>query len=473
MPAIVFIIFIGGLFWAEFRSPANRSGALWVPVAWMFLAGSRYVSSWLNLGPTFHSASELSEGSPIDAAAFFSLILAGCYILSQRKIQWDRVFVNNIWIVLYFAYTLSSMGWSDEPFVLAKRWIKDLGNPIMALVILTEPRPYESLGVVVRRLAYLWLPLSVLFIRYYPWMGRDYQADGSPMYTGVGHQKNDLGLICLIVGIYGAWELLRQQKESFSSAAYRDQRVIAVVLLAMLLWLLRMSDSQTSVVCLSLAIAVLLFARMPAIRSRPNLIIGVPFGTAFTLWALNEQFSIKDSFLAMLGRNPTLTNRTQIWETLRNFEVNPLIGAGFMSFWSGDRLEVIWKMIVPGLNQAHNGYLEQYLNLGYIGVGLIIIMITSALLKIRRQLAIDHSAGVLRLAIVAVAILYNVTEASFYGINNMWLLFLFGCLEVPYRLSSTVETRQRAHAETMLRRVGRPEKHLLPATARRRLRNMR
>ena len=29
-----------------------------------------------------------------------------------------------------------------------KRWVKDLGNPIMALVILTEPKPYEALGIV-------------------------------------------------------------------------------------------------------------------------------------------------------------------------------------------------------------------------------------------------------------------------------------------------------------------------------------
>ena len=56
--------------------------------------------------------------------------------------------------------------------MLVKRWIKDLGNPIMALVILTERRPYEALGITLRRLSFLLLPLSVVFVRYFPELGR-------------------------------------------------------------------------------------------------------------------------------------------------------------------------------------------------------------------------------------------------------------------------------------------------------------
>jgi hypothetical protein len=52
-----------------------------------------------------------------------------------------------------------------------KRWVKDLWNPIMALVILTERRPYEAVGVVLRRLNLLLLPLSILFIKYYLELG--------------------------------------------------------------------------------------------------------------------------------------------------------------------------------------------------------------------------------------------------------------------------------------------------------------
>ena len=89
------------------------------------------------------------------------------------------------------------------------------------------------------------------------------------------------------------------------------------------------------------------------------------------------------------------------------------------------------EAVGPGINQAHNGYLEQYLNLGYIGVAFIAVIILSGLLKVRRHLSVDPAAGMLRLCFIVTAVLFNSTEASFYGVNNMWLLLLVGCLELP------------------------------------------
>jgi exopolysaccharide production protein ExoQ len=465
MPPLICAAFIIVLFRNDLRRPDRGSNALWVPLIWMFLAGSRWVSSWLNMGPTFASASDFSDGSPVDAAVFLSLIVAGCWILSRRKIQWRRLLLDNIWIVIYLAYCLLSMGWSDEPFVLAKRWIKDLGNPIMALVMLTEPQPYEAIGIVLRRLAYLLLPLSVLFIRYYPGLGRSYHADGAPMYVGIGHQKNDLGLMCLVSGIYILWEFLKLRAKSVAGPD-AERKITLGLLSLMLVMLLRMSDSQTSFVCLVIAGSLMLLARSPGFRGRPNMIMGLPFGGALLFWAVNEQFKIKDVILGALGRNPTLTNRTEVWETVRRYEVDPTFGAGFMSFWSGERMNAIWEQIGPGINQAHNGYLEQYLNLGYVGVGFIIVIILAGLVKIRRHLAVDASAGILRLSFVAVAILYNFTEASFYGINNMWLMLLLGCLEVPYRGPSAPQHTPQLARRSLKRHFGGYRKPLAASSSR-------
>ena len=217
LAALICIVFIVYLFWMDSKKSSRHSTALWIPFCWMFLAGSRYASSWLNLRPPMSSVDALSEGSPLDRAVFLLLIVVGVVILSRRKIHWGRLLSQNQWIVLYYLYCLSSMAWADEPFVLFKRWIKDLGNPIMVLVILTEQRPYEAAGVILRRLAFLMLPLSVLFIKYYPDLGRAYHRDGSPMYTGVGQQKNDLGSLCLITGIYFSWEFLQNRKGDFKS----------------------------------------------------------------------------------------------------------------------------------------------------------------------------------------------------------------------------------------------------------------
>src|SRR5262245_30675227 len=429
LATLLCLLFIVYLFWTDLRRSDGASHALWVPLAWMFLAGSRWVSSWLNVGPTLDSANDYAEGSPVDRAVFLALIVAGIIILARRKIDWPRLLANNTWIILYLLYCLASMAWSDDPTVLVKRWVKDLGNPIMALVILTERRPYEAIGAVLRRLTFLLLPLSVLFIRYYPELGRAYKADGSPMYTGVGHQKNDLGLMCLMAGIYVFWELLPRRNNTHPTFIQRH-KIVAVVVIGMLFWLLRMSDSQTSFVCLVAAVLLLLLGSMPFIARRPAAIFGVLL-CAVVAWPLAEMLNLKELTLSFFGRDPSLTNRTAVWQALETFEVNPFVGTGFMSFWSGARLEEMWRLFGAGINQAHNGYLEQYLNLGYIGVAFIAVIVLSGLLRVRRHLNDDPAAGMLRLCFIVSAVLYNSTEASFYGMNNMWMLLLLGCLEVP------------------------------------------
>jgi exopolysaccharide production protein ExoQ len=442
---VVCMLFIVYLFWTDLRRPDSSSKALWVPVAWMFLAGSRWVSSWLNLGPNLASANDYAEGSPLDRAVFFALIVAGILILARRKIDWQRLLLNNTWIVLYLLYCLVSIAWTDEPTVLMKRWVKDLGNPIMALVILTERRPYEAVGVILRRLTFLLLPLSVLFIRHYPELGRAYKADGSPMFTGVGHQKNDLGLMCLLAGIYVFWEVL-QRRENTYPAYIQQHKIVAVIMIGMLAWLLRMSDSQTSLVCLVAAVLLLLLGRTPLMARRPTMIFGVLL-CAVLAWSLVEVLHLKELALGFLGRDPTFSNRTAVWRTLGSFEVSPIVGAGFMSFWTGARLEEVWRLVGTGINQAHNGYLEQYLNLGYIGVALIAVIVLSGLLRVRRHLSDDPAAGMLRLCFIVSAVLYNYTEAAFYGMNNMWVLLLLGCLEVPRhrqpRTTDMSRSRQR------------------------------
>lgn len=442
LPELVTIlcgVFILYLFWSDLKRSDSPSAALWVPLAWMFLAGSRWASSWLNLSVPLASVDDYAEGSPVDRAVFFSLIAVGAFILSRRKLDWSRLVVQNKWIVLYLLYCLSSVTWSDEPFVLFKRWIKDLGNPIMALIILTERRPYEAAGVILRRLAFLLLPLSVLFIKFYPDLGRAYHVDGSPMFTGVGHQKNDLGLMCLITGIYFVWEIFQKGK-GYSNLAIRSY-IEQFILIGMLIWLLYMSNSQTSFACLVAVVVLLFVCRFPFIVKKPSRIIFVIISSTLLFSGLESTLHLKDLVFSLLGRDPSLTNRTDVWQLLRGMETNSVVGAGFMSFWAGDRMESIWAKLGAGINQAHSGYLEQYLNLGYIGLAFIVIIMLSGLLKIRKHLDVDSPSAMLRLCFIVAAALYNYTEASFYGINNMWLLLLLGSIDISGQRATKRSTR--------------------------------
>ncbi len=426
---LICLLFILSLFWMDRKKSDGRSRALWIPLAWMFLAGSRYVSSWLQISGPMASLDAYTEGSPVDAASFLLLIAAGVLVLLRRKIDWRRLVAENPWVWLYFLYCGISIVWSDNSFVAFKRWFKELGNPIMVLVILTDERPSEAIRYILSRLTFLLMPLSLLFIRYYPDLARAYHADGSPMYTGVGHQKNDLGLMCLMSGIYFSW-ILANRKIGLKWTA--KGIVSNLILMAMVLYLLRMSDSATSLACLVVAIGLFLTSRLPAISQRPGKIMALITVAAFLFIGLDSTLGVRSTIYELLGRDATLTSRVTVWEVVRGAVTDPILGAGFESFWLGDRAQAVWTKLGSVAVQAHNGYLETYLNLGYVGVAFIGMIMLSALVKIRKHLSVDYPTAMLRFCFVITAILYNYTEASFQGINNMWLLLLLGVFEVPY-----------------------------------------
>lgn len=451
------------LFRSDLREHPGESGAMWIPLLWMFFAGSRYLSSWLSLGGP-GSETMYDEGSPIDRAVFFALLVAGMIVLARRQIDWAGLLGRNKLLTSYLLYCLISVLWSDEPFIGFKRWVKDLGNPVMALIILTSPRPLEALGIVVRRLAILWLPLSVLFVRYFPELGRVHHIDGTPLYTGVGHQKNALGQMCLVTGIYFAWLLLQQRERLAEWSRPRRWRLWSLV--AMDAYLLYMSNSQTSLGAMVLAVSALACARLELIRREPQRLVTLALGAALVIASLESAYDLKNNVLLLLGRDPSLTNRTELWSILFDVGSNPMVGSGFMSFWAGARLDIIWARLGAAVLQAHSGYIEQYLNLGYVGVAFIVLLLANALIASRAIAASAPAYAHLRVAIVFAAAAYNYTEAAFYGVNNMWILLLIGLFNLPTapsrhmtpaRRRANVTATRRSHAPSS--RQPRPVRH--------------
>lgn len=430
LATLLCLTFIIYLFWEDYKQSDESSSALWIPVVWMFLAGSRGVSQWLNPRDRFTSPEAYLDGSPLDAVVILFLILAAVILLAKRRINWVELLKNNHWIWLYFLFGLLSIFWSDYPFISFKRWVKASGTLIMALIIMTDQQPCKAIEIVLRRLMFSMLPLSVLFIKYYPELGREY-IWGKTMYTGVATQKNGLGQLCLMSGIYFMyfyWHKLQGHWNGRNRAGNQDL-LINVALVAMSIWLLYMSESATSLVCIGIAAGLFMISRMQSITEKPDRIVVVIALTIFFLGAVEIVFDVSDSLLSILGRDPTLTTRVPMWNGLLALAQNPLWGSGYESFWLGDRLRLLWKTY-GSLIHAHNGYLETYLNLGVIGLILLAGCILSGIRKIREYLNVDYSFAIVQLCFVIIVSTYNITEATFHGVNNMWLLFFWGIMDM-------------------------------------------
>ena len=422
------IVFIFFLFWTDRKREERFSRALWIPFLWMFFGAGRYFAEWLDLSaPGPATISSYSQGNQIDAVAFAVLIAAGLFILSRRNLGWENFLTGNKLVWLYILYCLISVLWADAPFVSFKRWIKEFGNLVMVLVILTEERPYEALGLILRRLGYLWLPLSVLFIKYFPALGRAYSGQGGQMYIGIGMQKNELGSMCLISWVYYAWRFIVCRK--FDRGFRSIGNVADLVLLVMLVWLFRMSHSATSFSCAVVAMAT--FGASCLTSRKPNRIMTWGVAAVLLYLGLKEVLGLDRFVIRMLGRNQDLTGRTEVWNIVKEMAVNPWTGAGYQSFWLGERLGMLWEKTGAQIIQAHNGYLEQYLELGCIGLAFIVAIMLLGRVKVRRLLQRDYAAGVLMLSFIEIACFFNYTEAAFYAISNVWLLTVLAVTKSP------------------------------------------
>lgn len=440
--ALLTIGFIFVLFVRDLRTGKQASAALWLPVLWLAIISSRFVSQWINLGPlNYNDISGGTEGSPIDAAYFGSLILAGSIVLVRRRIAIAEFMRKNPWLTALIVYGLLSVVWSDFPVPSFKRWIKWSGQVVMALIILTDPNPIKALRTVLKRCAYVLIPASILFVKYYPQYGRSYEwSTGTIYYNGVGLSKNSLGYVCLILGLFFVWNLFATIRFD-NLRARRQELILSVGFLCMIAWLLTISDSKTPLVALFLGTAAMLSLSLPMVNRR---YFGVyVFVAVLIVIAAEVTFDVYANVVQMLGRDPTLTDRTVVWREILPLQDRPILGFGFESFWLDPRLEAVWaKKLFPVLNQAHNLYLETYLQLGAIGLLLLLALLISTFFKNCKQLLTDFEFARLKLANLVAFLLYNVTEATIGGLHPLWMIFLISAIDCPIPRSHMAKQSQ-------------------------------
>ena len=434
---LLVVIFIAYLYYTDLKDrPQGLSKGIIVSLLWWFSVGTQSLSYWLyfNSPQVATSAEAFIEGNPIDRNFYFALIILGIIILYNRRIDLKNIVINNKFVFLYFLLGLISILWSDYPFITFKRLIKAFGNIIMVLIVLTEKNPEEAFGLIFRLISYFFIPVSVLFIKYYPELGRAFSADGTLMFTGLSSQKNGLGRNLLLIGIYYLWNILYSKGRNTNND--RPIKLLLILLLFPLyIYLFSLANSATSLMCLFIGVSILFLCKLNIVQNNRVKLITRGVLIVLFLSILEFSFDLSTTIIQMLGRDPSLTDRIPIWELLLSMVRNPIIGTGFESFWLGERMLKVWS-IFQTINQSHNGYLETYLNLGLVGLTLLIFQIISGIIKIKNQLVINYSFSVLKLAFLLIVIFYNWTEASLHGLNIIWLIFFICIMQVSPKLDS-------------------------------------
>lgn len=400
----------------------------WVPCIWLILCTSRLGAQW-DLQKTLDESMEVQSNLAMQVSLTL-LMLLGLYCLSKRKIKWGKIIRANIWLILFFLYMGLSIIWSDYPFVSLKRYIKGIGIIVMVLIICTEDYPQQVLSSILKKVLIFNILISTALIFLVPSQGVRTLYTGELAWVGFTYGKNNLGQLACFASIYFFW-IIREQSVTQKS-------ITNILFLLLSIFLLFGSNSTTSILVFIVAFSLFMFYRIK-IQSQ-FVIITYLFCIIFSglIIASFDQIIFQGELITSLfesvGKDPTLTGRTDLWKDVLSLASDNLwLGAGYGAFWMENAASTLWDIYVWNPNQAHNGYVDVIANIGILGLILMICTTFSAIVNISSHFSKNYDLAKIRMVLLIVTLIFNFSESSLCrDANFIWFLYLFAAFNSNY-----------------------------------------
>jgi len=230
-------------------------------------------------------------------------------------------------------------------------------------------------------------------------------------WNGAFVQKNDFARVVVLAGI-----LVLMRTRNFMVSTGTVAASVGLILLC---------HSRTALVVF---VAMLVLLRVFRLRHRGSRALIAGIAGVLIVSALLSVVVDMDSMAGLLGRDATLTGRTNIWAmALESVAEKPLLGYGYSAFWNvapeADRISNILHWKVP---HAHNGFIDLTLQLGLAGLALFLLVYVIA---VREAMAFAYSdpgeEAMWPLAYLAFIVLYQVTESTiFVGNTILWMVYV-------------------------------------------------
>jgi exopolysaccharide production protein ExoQ len=428
------------------KQDERPSIGVWVAILWYALEASQSVSRWVMLATGQPVQVDDIDGSPLDRTIYIGLMVVALIILMRRPIKWGALIRSNQALTVLFLYMLLSIIWSGVPEVSFKRWVRALIDGLMALVVLTDRAGFGAETAAVRRVMYVNIALSVIFIRYFRTLGIAWDEFGREMWVGITTHKNVLGQVAMTGGIYFIFELIRNWRRRRMAV-----KVIYLGYLVLILWILKgpaNHRSNTAILGLIVGTALLVGCQLFQYRVaylRRYLLRAASIGALLLLVGAGLVQSLVATGISASGRDLTLTGRTDLWADLLDIAAeNPLFGVGYGSFWIGNTHN-LWARHLWMPTQGHNGYIDVYLELGAVGLLVLAAVIVRAYLATLDRMTTNFGQGALHFALLTVIVIHNVSESSYLrGTVDLWFIFLLCAITVPPQREIVVQATRSA-----------------------------
>ncbi len=297
---------------------------------------------------------------PVYAVA---LLLSGMRAARFLKIL-PALFMTGILIGLCFA----SQFWSIDPETTVRRTIAVAFTSLFGLYLGARWKGVELTQIVALSFAILTIGSYFVCICV-PSLGIHTDINAGA-WKGLWYEKNQMAAM-MVLGFIAA-----------CASAYQvpERRRLWAGVAAAIFVLVVLSRSKTSLLCCVFCVGaypVLLALQKGGVLS----ILFVWLSATAALIGSALFYMAPDIVFKALGKDPTLTGRTEIWASLmRLSDQRPWLGYGYKAFWTKAsvpaavvRQETHWD--VPS---AHNGWLDLLIQLGWAGVTMFGLVLAAA-----------------------------------------------------------------------------------------------
>lgn len=235
-------------------------------------------------------------------------------------------------------------------------------------------------------------------------------------WSGLWTHKNTLGGIMAIgVPVCAAAAMLMPERRKIWIAAALG--AFALVIL---------STSKTALIASLIGLGAI--AAGALVRRGPiaAIIVAASALSAIVLGAAIV-FLAPDLLVAALGRDLTLTGRTDIWEAAAPaVAARPWLGYGYYAFWLPENGPAYWvrEAVAWQVASAHSSWLELALGMGRVGVVLFALQLIATLRRGASAL-LNAQAGLWAPAFLAAFALYTLSESHALQANNLfWTIYV-------------------------------------------------
>ncbi len=410
-----------------------------------------YSGAKIQFGSSFTSA-ELGAVDPINRALQL-LLLGGCGLLALWA-GWPALRQGaRLWpFLLVLALVVASAAWSQSPGHTIRRSLALMA--LVAFVVATGAllglgRFFRiMLGVMA---ALILASLAEAALR--PSIGFD-TGEYANAIRGVFPQKNVTGMALLFTALALSFLVLERGRLRWTDAAW------LVVLLVMLV----LARSTTSLLLTMVVAGVTILVLWAARGGLWGAVAGLAGAVGLTAGVIVFAGIGMEGFFDLIGKDSSLTGRTFIWDGVWHIIAGrPLLGHGYAAFWleNSRNVRALVELVAWDVPNAHSGYLEVLLQLGWVGMALVWLMGT-ATLALALRAALRGQVGLALWAVLVLAMVSILSRTESVLLNPdfpmlFWLLALMALGGVaPRRAAAPMMPMQLPGAhpwpEAMVRR---------------------